>query len=923
MANFETINQGIGGSAAAVPVTNAQSWLVAITDQTNVIFTAAHPGYVQGAVTVSGSVAVTQGTSPWVVSNGGTFAVQAAQSGTWGVRLQDGAGNAITSDTRGSERPLAVEILDASGNQVTTFGSPNLSVGPTGSATPADATLGGLDVSGTLRAHSGLKVTGFYVAQIDLTSVNAVAMGSPAIFGSTPTGNSLSTNSSLFVDASGPHQLSAWSVGAKYAAAVDLTSCSGFALSTEAFGSAVSGSNNGLVVNAGLYGSQGSIIYSNGFGTAPAGGSTALAVNASVMAGTTALTATGTSLNVNITGGSSSGTQYTGSPAVGAGAIVTTAASGYDGANVRALLTSSTGQLHTIIDSATLGTVTVSGTVAVTQSTSPWVVSLTSTTITGTVAVTQSTSPWTIQGDSASGAANAGNPVKVGGAFNTTQPTVTNGQTVDAQMTARGAQIVATGVDTFNVTVNAALPAGSNVIGHVITDSGSTTVVTGTVAVTQSTSPWVVSGTVSANCSQTTSPWVVAGGLTNNNAAPGATNVGVLPALANAAPPSWTEGDQVLASTDLSGRMRVNAPPVLDSNNTRLTTLLANATYTGTATDVSNYESIRIWVYTDQASAAGGLTISFSADNVNYSVEQTFTITASNAEHIVLHRRAKYFKLSYTNGTTNQGIMQLQTYLEPIVIDQNVVQLSESIDGNDTGTLIRGVIVGQYTSGGGGYANVKVTSLGALNAAVTAADGDVYVRVASGGIASGAIASGAFAAGSISSGAAVSGAFASGAIVDLTNVTSALAATAPTKAISTSARAATALPTAVTDGQAVHPMADKYGRLAIAGGTVRDLIGTASVQTTDTSAHNLIASGGGSVKTDITFLSITNETATATVVSLSDGTTTYKFAIPASGGGPINLGRNALPATSAATAWTVTSSATVTLDFVAIYEKNA
>jgi hypothetical protein len=66
---------------------------------------------------------------------------------------------------------------------------------------------------------------------------------------------------------------------------------------------------------------------------------------------------------------------------------------------------------------------------------------------------------------------------------------------------------------TWNVTVNTPLPAGTNVIGHVITDSGSTTVVTGTVAVTQSTSPWVVSltsttitGTVAVT--QSTSPWV-------------------------------------------------------------------------------------------------------------------------------------------------------------------------------------------------------------------------------------------------------------------------------------------------------------------------------------------------------------------------------------------------------------------------------
>src|SRR5208282_2788355 len=41
-----------------------------------------------------------------------------------------------------------------------------------------------------------------------------------------------------------------------------------------------------------------------------------------------------------------------------------------------------------------LASTTITGTVSVTQGTSPWVVSLASTTITGSVAVTQSTSPW-------------------------------------------------------------------------------------------------------------------------------------------------------------------------------------------------------------------------------------------------------------------------------------------------------------------------------------------------------------------------------------------------------------------------------------------------------------------------------------------------------------------------------------------------
>jgi hypothetical protein len=53
----------------------------------------------------------------------------------------------------------------------------------------------------------------------------------------------------------------------------------------------------------------------------------------------------------------------------------------------------------------------------------------------------------------------------------------------------------------------------------------------------------------------------VVGTKTNNNAAPGATNVGDLPAIANAASPAWTEGNQTAASADLSGATRVVERP--------------------------------------------------------------------------------------------------------------------------------------------------------------------------------------------------------------------------------------------------------------------------------------------------------------------------------------------------------------------------
>jgi hypothetical protein len=94
------------------------------------------------------------------------------------------------------------------------------------------------------------------------------------------------------------------------------------------------------------------------------------------------------------------------------------------------------------------------------------------------VSAVQGASPWTIQGDSASGASKAGNPVQVGGVFNTTQPTVTNGQTVEAQSTARGALIVSTGVDNFNINNIAgtiSLPTGAATSANQITLGSQTT----------------------------------------------------------------------------------------------------------------------------------------------------------------------------------------------------------------------------------------------------------------------------------------------------------------------------------------------------------------------------------------------------------------------------------------------------------------
>lgn len=100
-----------------------------------------------------------------------------------------------------------------------------------------------------------------------------------------------------------------------------------------------------------------------------------------------------------------------------------------------------------------------------------------------------------------------------------------------------------------------------------VTQSGTWTVLPGNTA---NTTAWLVTGTggtfpstqsgtwtVQPGNTANTTAWLVAGGKTNNNAAPGATNFGVLPCIANATAPTWTEGNQVNCSTDLKGATRV------------------------------------------------------------------------------------------------------------------------------------------------------------------------------------------------------------------------------------------------------------------------------------------------------------------------------------------------------------------------------
>lgn len=201
-----------------------------------------------------------------------------------------------------------------------------------------------------------------------------------------------------------------------------------------------------------------------------------------------------------------------------------------------------------------------------------------------TVSTVTAVSDAQVQGKAASGAAKAGNPVQVGGVFNTTQPTVTTGQAVELQATARGAAIVATSVDTFNVTVNAALPTGSNVIGALSANQSVNVAQINGVAVLMGNG---ITGTGSQRVTLASDNTAIAGwghGATGSAVPSGAQYKGLLAKTAN--PTAATDGNMVGAMADKLGRQVVVLGNVRDLKGNQLTTITSSVVETTVVTAV-------------------------------------------------------------------------------------------------------------------------------------------------------------------------------------------------------------------------------------------------------------------------------------------------------------------------------------------------
>lgn len=286
---------------------------------------------------------------------------------------------------------------------------------------------------------------------------------------------------------------------------------------------------------------------------------------------------------------------------------------GSDGTNLRAIALTTGGLVKVDVSgTAANGTAIkvdgsavtqpVSGTVAATQSTSPWVDNVSqfggSNVVTGTGAGGAGIPRVTISNDSSLAANQSANVNQWGGA-GTTLGQKAMAASVPVAIASDQSAVTVTGTVTTtppsNASTNVAQFGGSNVVTGTgasgagiprVTVANDSTVILGTGAATigaltanQSVNVAQVNGVTTQTGTGTagtgtqrvavasdstitsvgsiTNTVTVQGAKTNNNAAPGATNVGTLPGVATNAAPSYSEGNQVALSTDLTGALRV------------------------------------------------------------------------------------------------------------------------------------------------------------------------------------------------------------------------------------------------------------------------------------------------------------------------------------------------------------------------------
>lgn len=169
---------------------------------------------------------------------------------------------------------------------------------------------------------------------------------------------------------------------------------------------------------------------------------------------------------------------------------------------------------------------------------------------------------------------------------------------------------------------------------------------------------------------------------------------------------------------DLDGISAVT-PSSVSAANSSTTPLAGGATFTGAFEEVLGYSGISIVVKADQASAALGVKIEWSANGSTVHSDDNFTHQAVAGDTWSFGVIARYVRIRYVNGAIGQGSFTLQTLYHPTEFKPSSHRVDDEIDADDDAELVKAVITGKMPNGKYGNASLD-------------ADGNIIVSAVTG-----------------------------------------------------------------------------------------------------------------------------------------------------------------------------------------------
>lgn len=144
-----------------------------------------------------------------------------------------------------------------------------------------------------------------------------------------------------------------------------------------------------------------------------------------------------------------------------------------------------------------------------------------------------------------------------------------------------------------------------------------------------------------------------------------------------------------------------------DQSNSTTVVLAPSATFTGNFTNTLRYAEFTCLVSTD---VAGTLLMDISTDGVNVDRTKTVDMTAGGVHTLVVV--SKFMRIRYTNGTSGQSYLRIQTILHRFKSKNLTSTLEQSINDSNDVELVRAVIASKNAFGT--YENVNSDEQGRL-----------------------------------------------------------------------------------------------------------------------------------------------------------------------------------------------------------------